>query len=93
MLFIEVLAEIFEKNMIVDSMLEIWFMAIAGIIAGLAAISLGKLSKAFPKLFSNPVFHSERAINAERLLCAFCSGALLVFAEMLYISWRAAHAQ
>lgn len=87
------LAEVLRKNMIADSMLEIWFMAIAGVIAGFAAIFLGKLSKGFPKLFSSPIFHSDRAINAERLLCAFCSGGLIVFAEMLYISWRMAHAQ
>ncbi|MGC2163147.1 MAG: hypothetical protein WA634_14640 [Silvibacterium sp.] len=93
MLSIAALAEDLRENMIVDSMLEIWFMAIAGVIAGLVAIFLGKLSKTFPKLFSSPIFHNDRAINAERLLCAFCSGGLLVFAEMLYISWRTAHAQ
>lgn len=79
--------------MIADSMAEIWFMAAAGVLCGLAAIFLGRIFRAFPRLFSSSIFHTEGAINAERLLCAFCSGALLVFAEMLYVMWKTGHAR
>lgn len=77
--------------MIADSILEIWIIAISGICFGIFSIYLEKIAKAFPSLFSSPLFCNKRAVNAERLLLAFCSGGSLVLAEMLYISWRLAH--
>lgn len=77
--------------MIADSMLEVWFMVISGVFFGVLSISLRKIAKAFPSLFSSPRLHSERAIMAERLLLSFCSGACLVYAEALFLNWRAVH--
>ncbi len=73
--------------MIADSIIEVWFTAASGVIAGLIALFLGSIAKRFPRAFSSPVFHSDKAILAERLLAAFCSGALLTFAQVLYANW------